>query len=40
VTPPADLLRALKATPGALALWKALSYTHQREHAEAIESVH
>ena len=36
VTPPADLLRALKAA-GALAAWKALSYTHQREHVEAIE---
>ena len=36
VTPPADLVRALKAA-GALAAWKALSYTHQREHAEAIE---
>jgi bacteriocin resistance YdeI/OmpD-like protein/uncharacterized protein DUF1905 len=36
VTPPADLLRALRAA-GALAAWKALSYTHQREHAEAIE---
>jgi bacteriocin resistance YdeI/OmpD-like protein/uncharacterized protein DUF1905 len=36
VTPSADLLRALRAA-GALAAWKALSYTHQREHAEAIE---
>lgn len=38
VTPPADLLRALEATPGALDRWRALSYTHQREHAEAIEA--
>lgn len=37
VTAPADLLRALKETPGALDAWKALSYTHQREHVEAIE---
>jgi hypothetical protein len=37
VTAPADLLRALKAVPGALAAWKASSYTHQREHVEAIE---
>jgi len=37
VTPPADLKKALRATPGAAARWKALSYTHQREHVEAIE---
>src|SRR5262245_42043927 len=37
VTPPADLVRALKATPGALERWRALSYSHQREYAEAIE---
>src|SRR5262249_53829096 len=37
VTAPADLVRALKAKPGALARWKALSYSHQREHVEAIE---
>jgi hypothetical protein len=37
VTAPADLVRALKATPGALDAWKASSYTHQREHVEAIE---
>jgi hypothetical protein len=37
VTPPADLTRALKAVPGALDAWKALSYTHQREHVEAVE---
>jgi hypothetical protein len=34
---PADLLRALKAAPGALDRWQALSYTHQREHVEAID---
>jgi hypothetical protein len=37
VEPPADLVRALKGTRGALAAWKALSYTHQREHVEAID---
>lgn len=37
VTPPRDLLTALgKAC--ALAKWNAMSFTHQREHAEAIES--
>jgi hypothetical protein len=37
VTAPADLLRALRARPGALDAWKASSYTHRREHVEAIE---
>ena len=37
VAAPADLLRALKAAPGALDAWKASSYTHQREHVEAID---
>src|SRR3984893_13332774 len=37
VRPPADLLRALKAAPGLWERWRALSYTHQREHVEAIE---
>jgi hypothetical protein len=37
VTAPADLLRALKPVAGGLDAWKALSYTHQREHVEAIE---
>lgn len=36
VTPPADFVRALKAR-GAWERWRALSYTHQREHVEAIE---
>lgn len=36
VTAPADLRRALKAA-GVADRWKALSYTHQREHIEAIE---
>jgi len=37
VTPPTDLAKALKATPSAWTAWKALSYTHQREHVEAVE---
>jgi hypothetical protein len=37
VTPPADFIKALKAVPGAWDRWRALSFTHQREHVEAIE---
>ena len=37
VTPPADLVKALKAAPAAWDRWRELSYTHQREHAEAVE---
>jgi len=37
VEPPADFVKALKAVPGAWKQWRALSYTHQREHVEAIE---
>ena len=37
VKPPPDLVKALKAAPTALERWRALSYTHQREHVEAIE---
>ena len=37
ISPPADLLRALKAKPGAFDRWRTLSYSHQREHVEAIE---
>ena len=37
VTAPADLVRALKTVSGAWRKWQALSYTHQREHVEAIE---
>jgi hypothetical protein len=36
VTPPADLVRALKAAAPAWDRWRALSHTHQREHVEAI----
>lgn len=37
VAPPADLVRALRKAPGAWDRWQQLSYTHQREHVEAIE---
>jgi hypothetical protein len=36
VKPPADLVKALKAA-SLWERWQELSYTHQREHAEAIE---
>jgi hypothetical protein len=36
VTPPADFTKALKSA-AAWEGWRALSYTHQREHVEAIE---
>lgn len=36
VKPPPDLVKALKANPPAWDSWRALSYTHQREHVEAI----
>jgi hypothetical protein len=36
VTPPADFVKALKAAPGAWDKWRALSYSHQREYAEAV----
>jgi len=38
VKPPADLVKALKAAPPAWDRWGELSYSHQREHVEAIES--
>src|SRR4051812_7116769 len=37
VTLPADLVKALQGRPGALEAWNKLSFTHQREHVEAIE---
>ena len=37
IKPPADFVKALKATPSAFERWKELSYSHQREHVEAIE---
>jgi len=36
VKPPADLVKALKAS-GSWERWSTLSYSHQREHVEAIE---
>ena len=38
VKPPADLMKALKAAGSAWDRWQTLSYTHQREHVEAIEA--
>ena len=37
ITPPTDFARALKANKEARATWQKLSYTHQKEHALAIE---
>jgi hypothetical protein len=37
VEPPADLAKALQAAPPAWERWQELSYTHQREWAEAVE---
>lgn len=37
IKPPADLVRALKSAPPAWDRWRELSYSHQREHVEAIE---
>jgi hypothetical protein len=37
VTPPKELAAAMKKDAKARAAWDALSFTHQREHAEAIE---
>jgi hypothetical protein len=37
VEPPDDLVAALKAAPGAWDRWNEMSFTHQREHVEAIE---
>lgn len=37
VTVPEDLAAALAALPGASEAWDRLSFTHRREHAEAIE---
>jgi hypothetical protein len=35
---PADLVKALKAAPPAWERWQALSYSHQREHVEALDA--
>ena len=37
VAPPRDLVAALRAAPPAWDRWRELSFTHQREHVEAIE---
>jgi hypothetical protein len=37
VAPPKELAAAMKKDAKARAAWDALSFTHQREHAEAIE---
>ena len=37
IEPPPDLAMALEASPPAWERWGELSYTHQREHVEAIE---
>lgn len=36
VTPPRELVRALKAKPSAWNRWRELSFSHQREYVEAI----
>ena len=36
VKPPADLVKALKAAPPAWDRWRELSFSHQREYAEAV----
>ena len=36
VKPPADFVKALKASPPAWDRWRTLSYSHQREYAEWI----
>ena len=36
ITPPADFVKALKATPPAWERWRELSFSHQREYVEAI----
>jgi len=37
VEPPADLVKALKATPPAWDRWREVSYTHQREYVESVQ---
>jgi hypothetical protein len=37
VTPPADLVKALKAAPPAWDRWQELSFTHQREYCDSVE---
>jgi hypothetical protein len=37
VTPPKDFVRALKGAPPAWDRWQELSFTHRREHVEALD---
>ncbi len=37
VKPPLDFVKVLQAAPPAWERWRELSYSHQREHVEAIE---
>ena len=37
VTPPKDFVKALKGAPPAWDRWQELSFTHRREHVEALE---
>ncbi len=37
IEPPPDLVAALQAAPPAWQRWRELSFSHQREHVEAIE---
>ena len=37
ITPPPDLARSLRSNKEARANWEKLSYTHQKEYAQAIE---
>jgi hypothetical protein len=37
VTPPQDFVKAMKAAPPAWERWQELSFSHRREHVEAIE---
>jgi bacteriocin resistance YdeI/OmpD-like protein/uncharacterized protein DUF1905 len=38
ISPPADLVKALKTAPPAWDRWRELSYSHQREYAESVTS--
>lgn len=38
ITPPPDFAAALAASPAAQAAWERLSYTHRKEHVQAIEA--
>ena len=38
ITPPPDLAAALAANPAAQAAWEQRSYTHRKEHVQAVEA--